>query len=277
MWAELHTVATETLGRVCSHGKCWDAGGSGFISGLWFCRHSFGGYILFEFSFLVRFQSAASRLLLPSSRASTTGSWLRSSRRGSSGRWLCPPPGVRKLSLTPPAFVHLYLFSDAVLMKTWKFNYFLIIICSFISLFTVFFVHLIFFVIHLLTCIALWSQKLQQAVGFCGDALCCLWMKVMICWLLPVAQWMYICFYSEWMTFSVFCFSLAELRGEKKTFYWRWRPTTAGLSVSQRSSLQQRAFFPPPQTYRTCEGGITFHSVLTSYLQNKVIRRLGHW
>lgn len=30
----------------------------------------------------------------------------------------------------------------------------------------------------------------------------------------------------------------------KKTFYWRWRPTTAGLSVSQRSSLQQRAFFP---------------------------------
>lgn len=177
MWAELYTVATETLGRVCSHGKRWDAGGSGFISGLWFCCHSSGGCILFEFFFLVRFQSAASRLLLPSSRASTTGSWLGSSRRGSSGRWLCLPPGVRKLSLTPPAFVRLYLFSDSENNQHLQFNYWLncnnkrkkrekrkekkkkiatlIIICSFISLFTVCFVHLICFVIHLLTCIAL--------------------------------------------------------------------------------------------------------------------------
>lgn len=137
----------------------------------------------FFFFFLRRFQSAASALLLPSSRASTIGFWLRSSRRGSSGLSLCPPRGVRKLSLCSPAFAYScllvihYLKPENVIISSALCDFFFYISCSYVSCVRV----CVCIYAHMYMCVCVFScavsvlqrQKLRQTVGLCANALCC--------------------------------------------------------------------------------------------------------
>lgn len=55
---------------------------------------------------MIRFRSAASLLPHPGSSRSTTGSWPRSSRSGSSGPWFSPAPDVRNLLLPSRLLAH---------------------------------------------------------------------------------------------------------------------------------------------------------------------------